>query len=48
MALTDLGKTRYDPLQVKSVILPDVANIQSRYDNKAQMKLLNEDVIIRI
>ena len=47
MALTDLGKTWYDPLQVKSVILPDVANIQGRYDNKAQMKLLNEDVIIR-
>lgn len=47
MALTQLGKTWYDPQQVKSVILPEIANIQSRYDNKAQMKLLNEDVIIR-
>ena len=47
MALTDLGKTWYDPKLVLGVIEPSNTIAVSRYTLKTQLRLNNEDVVIR-
>lgn len=47
MALTQLGKTWYDPKLVLGVTEPSETVAQSRYTLKTQMRLKNQDVVIR-
>lgn len=47
MALSELGKTWYDPNLVLNIIEPYDAIAESRYTLKTQMRLANQDVVIR-
>ena len=47
MALTNLGKTWYDPTKVLGIIEPNEDTVQSRYSSKTNINLANGDTVIR-
>ena len=47
MALTNLGKTWYDPSQVTGVIQPTEEVVQDRYSSKTNLSLIDGNTVIR-